>query len=166
MQQRLAELTGVSAVQRAPVPPPRRIPRAAATSAPKRSLVRGVISLLLQQPSLALSLAPPYRFIALRQPGVVLLVELMTLIHTRPEITTGALLEAFAEHKDANALQKLAAITLPGESAQWRVEFQDAIAQLERQTLQQRIAELRERQPGLDETEKTELRELLRALRG
>jgi len=164
MQQRLAELTGVSTTQRAPTPPPRRISRATATPAPKRSLVRSVISLLLQKPSLGLSVQPPYRFIALRQPGVALLVELLALIHTRPDITTGALLEAFAEHKDAQALQTLAAVSLPGESAQWQMEFQDAIAQLNRQTLQQRITELRERQSDLDTAEKSELRELLQAL--
>jgi len=166
MQQRLAELTGVSSAQRPSAPPPRRVPRTAVSPAPKRSLVRGVISLLLQKPSLALSLAPPYRFIALRQPGVALLAELLTLIHTRPDITTGAVLDALAEHQDAPALQKLAALNLPGEAAQWQIEFQDAIAQLERQTLQQRITELRERQPELDAAQKGELRELLQALRG
>jgi len=163
MQQRLAQLSGLSA-QRLPAPPPRRVPRVSAAPAPKRSLVRSVISLLLQQPSLALEAPPPYRFAALRQPGVALLVELMELIHTRPEISTGILLEAFAGHKNVEALQTLAAITLPGERAQWQMEFRDAIAQLERQTLHQRISELRERQASLDADEKTELRELLHAI--
>ena len=51
--------------------------------------------------------------------------------------------------------------------AHWREEFQDAIAQLDRQTLQQRVDELQEKQrgPGLDEADKTELRELLQARR-
>jgi len=163
MQQRLAELSGLSA-QRPPVPPPWRVSRSVRTPAPKRSLVRGAIALLLQDPSLALRVAPPYRFAALRQPGTALLIELLDLIHTRPDIRTGALLDAFAEHPDAPALRKLAAMSLPGESAQWQAEFQDAIVQLNRQTLHQRIAELRERQADLDADEKAQLRELLQAI--
>jgi len=164
MQQRLAELTRLSAA-RAPAPPPRQVLRNARAPAPKRSLVRSAISLLLQQPSLALSLQPPYRFVSLRQPGIALLTELMALIHTRPDITTGALLDAFAEREEAPALQALAVMEWPEEAIQWQVEFQDAIAQLNHQTLHQRIAELRERQTELDAAEKAELRDLLQAIR-
>jgi len=165
MQQRLAELTGLS-TQHTPPPPPRRILRPPATPAPKRSLVRSAIALLLQQPALALSLKPPYLFAKLRQPGITLLLELIEFIHTRPDIRTGALLEAFASHDQSQALQKLAVTLLPGEAAQWQIEFLDAIAQLNRQTLQQRIDELRIRQSALEASEKSELRELLLALRG
>jgi len=165
MQQRLAELTGLSA-QRSPAPPPRKVSRARPTPAPKRSLVRSAIALLLQQPSLALALEPPYPFASLRQPGITLLIELIELVHTRPDIRTGALLEAFADRDETPALQKLAVTLLPGEAAQWQAEFLDAITQLNRQTLQQRIIELRERQPALGAAEKTELRDLLQALRG
>ena len=51
---------------------------------------------------------------------------------------------------------------LPGEAATWQQELFDALAQLARQTRQQRIEELMG-QGALDETEKDELRELLRA---
>ena len=168
MQQRLTELTGVGsrpapAESRTPVRRQGNQPLAP----PKRSLVRGAISLLLQQPSLALDLAPPYRFVALRQPGIDLLTELIALVSVRPDITTGALLEHFADREEGAALQKLATQSLPGDVAHWRAEFQDAIAQLDRQTLQQRIDELQEKQrgPGLDEADKAELRELLQARR-
>ncbi len=168
MQQRLTELTGVGA---RPPPAETRAPIRGRGSQPlappKRSLVRSAISLLLQQPSLALDLAPPYRFVALRQPGIELLTELIALVSMRPDITTGALLEHFADREDGAALQKLATQSLPGDVAHWREEFQDAIAQLDRQTLQQRVDELQEKQrgPGLDEADKTELRELLQARR-
>jgi len=165
MQQRLAQLTGTAATQPPPAPAPRRSARTSTAPARKRSLVRSAIALLLQQPSLALSLSPPYRFVSLRQPGIALLTELIALIHTRPEITTGALLDAFSERNEAPALQQLAIMELPGEAVQWQVEFHDAIAQLNRQTLQQRITELRERQAELDTEEKAELRELLQAIR-
>ena len=167
MQQRLAEITGLGVRQPAPASAPVRSRGSQPLAPPRRSLVRSAIALLLQQPSLALDLAPPYRFVGLRQPGIELLTELIAVVSMRPDITTGALLEHFADREDGAALQKLASQTLPGDGTTWREEFQDAIAQLDRQTLQQRIDELQEKQrsPGLDEADKAELRELLQARR-
>ena len=168
MQQRLTEITGLGARQpsteaRAPI----RRQGSQPLAPPKRSLVRSAISLLLQQPSLALDLAPPYRFVALRQPGIELLTELIALVSVRPDITTGALLEHFEDREEGAALHKLATQSLPGDAAHWRDEFRDAIAQLDRQTLQQRIDELQDKQrgPGLDDADKAELRELLQSMR-
>jgi DNA primase len=166
MRQRLTELTGVGA--RASTPqthvPTQRTHAARGTPAPKRSLVRGAIALLLQQPALALVLEPPYTFAALRQPGVELLSELITLVRERPDISTGAILEHFGEREEAAALQKLASQSLPGEEAAWRDEFLDAVAQLEKQTLQQRIDELQERirESGLASLSRDEKAEILR----
>lgn len=167
MQQRLTELTGVGArpsVAEASAPIRRHGSQPLAP--PRRSLVRSAIALLLQQPSLALDLPPPYRFVALRQPGIDLLTELIALVSVRPEITTGALLEHFEGREEGAALQKLASQSLPGDEGSWREEFHDAIAQLDRQTLQQRVDELQAKLgTGLDEAEKAELRELLQARR-
>src|SRR5690606_8914685 len=62
MQQRLGELTGLGVRQATPEPaqPIRRNGRQP-LAPPKRSLVRSAIMLLMQQPSLALELQPPYR---------------------------------------------------------------------------------------------------------
>src|SRR3546814_16568348 len=78
---------------------------------------------------------------------------------------TGALLQHFAEREEAAALKKLASQTLPGDEARWRDELFDTIAQLDRQVLQQRVAELqaKQRESGLDDADKTELPELLQA---
>ena len=121
---------------------------------------------MLQRPSLGLQLERPYGFAALRLPGMPLLLELLDLVHQRPEISTGALLEHFAGHEQADALRKLAAQALPGDEASWAHELHDAAAQMEKQTLQQRIDELQQKQrsQGLDETDKYELRMLLQAL--
>ncbi|HET7656086.1 MAG TPA: toprim domain-containing protein, partial [Luteimonas sp.] len=166
MKQRLTELTGLGARASAPethVPAQRARAGGRGAPAPKRSLVRGAIALLLQQPQLALDLEPPYTFAALRQPGVALLAELVALVRERPDIRTGGLLEHFGEREEGAALQKLAMHTIPGEEAAWRTEFLDAMAQLERQTLQQRIDELQAKraETGLDERDKEELRALL-----
>ena len=167
MRQRLGELTGVSVQSVAPqASKPRAVSRAPAAHH-KRSLVRSAIALLLQQPSLAAALEPPYRFRELRHPGVDLLIELLALVHARPDISTGALLQHFAERDELPALQKLASQTLPGTEATWRMELLDAVVQLEKQTVQQRIDELN-RQSDLNDADKYELRALLqtRAVRG
>ncbi len=165
MRQRLGEITGVGAPQSQALPEKPKPVSRAPVSTQKRSLVRGAISVLLQQPSLGLSLVPPYGFRDLKQPGVELLVELLSLVHARPEISTGALLQHFAEREELVALQKLASHALPGNETIWRMELHDAVAQLERQTVEQRIEELqaKNRDGGLDEADKYELRALLQA---
>jgi DNA primase len=167
MRQRLTELTGVGA--RAATPethvPAQRARSAPPTQAPKQSLVRSAIIHLLHQPALALALEPPYRFAELRQPGIDLLAELISIVRSRPDITTGALLEHFDGREEANALQKLAVHVLPGEAEQWKAVFLGAMDQLEKQTLQQRIDELQEKVrsggfSALSTDEKSELLQL------
>lgn len=173
MRQRLTELTGVGARSSAPethVPAGRAPANRLPANAPRRSLVRSAISLLLQQPGLGLEVESTAGFAALRQPGVGLLLELIDLVRTRPDINTGALLEHFAGREEEPALQKLAAATLPGDVAAWRVEFVDALSQLSRQTRQQRVEELnlRMREGGmgaLSDDEKMEWRELQASVR-
>ncbi len=137
----------------------RVLPRAVA----KRSLVRGVIALLLAQPGLAEQVAPPYPFAALNKPGVDLLIELLELARARPGISTASLLEHFAERPEAAALHKLALVEFPADSDKLREEFADALIQLARQTVAARISELtgRQSETGLSDAEKAELRELL-----
>ena len=163
MRQRLTELTGVGARTAPQTQTSSQRPRMQVAPTQKRSLVRSAIALLLQQPSLALALQPPYTFSALRQPGISLLTELVTLVHERPDITTGGVLEHFAEREDVAALQKLASHNMPGEAALWQDEFADAMAQLEKQTLHQRIDELqaKQREVGFDDDDKAEMRALL-----
>ncbi|MEZ5463961.1 MAG: DNA primase [Lysobacteraceae bacterium] len=167
MQQRLGELSGVSASvtnAAAAVTPSRNKPsNPRRGQAPKRSLVRSVVALLLQQPSLATDIATPYAFAKLDLPGVPLLVEILELLAARPGLTTGAVLEHFATRDEGAALNKLAVLELPGDEDMWREELGDAIRHLEQQTLTQRLDELRAAQAAgqLDEAMKTELRDLL-----
>ncbi|WP_296281348.1 DNA primase [Pseudoxanthomonas sp.] len=171
MRQRLTEITGVgvgpgSAGTPVAAPPPtsrRAVPTQAGHTKP--SLVRSIIVRLLHKPALALSIESTHGFSALRLAGMDLLLELIDLVHARPDITTGVLLEHFAERDEAAALQKLAMQDLPGDEDSWRQELLDAAVQLEKQMLQQRLEELqaKQRSQGLDETDKYELRTLLQA---
>jgi DNA primase len=167
MRQRLGEITGVGVRQQPALPEKPKGASRLPAQAQKRSLVRGAISVLLQQPSLALALEPPYGFKDLKQPGVELLVELLSLVHARPEITTGALLQHFAEREESSALQKLASQVLPGSGASWRQELIDAAEQLEDQAIQQRLTELQAKMGAgpLDVADKYELMTLLQAQR-
>jgi DNA primase len=166
MKQQLGVLTGLggNSAQRA-----QQGPRAASgrpvTPVAKRSLVRGAIAVLLQQPTLALTLGGKHHFQGLRLPGVELLLELLGLVEQRPDISTGALLEHFDGREEQASLHTLAAQTLAGDEAMWTVELHDAVGQLEKQLLFQRIDDLnaKQRQQGLDDTDKYEMRELLKA---
>jgi DNA primase len=161
MQQRLNQITGlqgpnneISAASLFQKVPSRNAP------APKRSLVRTAIALLLQQPSLALHIEPPHLFAILKQPGIPLLCELIALIRERPDINTGLIVESYAEREEQASLQKLAAQEFPGNPEHWQTEFNDALQQLDKQTRMQRIEELNAKS-GRTVIESNELRELL-----
>jgi DNA primase len=160
MTDRLVSLTGVTGAV------PTEAPKSSASGgiSPKRSLVRAVITLLLNQPVLGREAEPPFAFADLEMPGIGLMVALLETIHARPDINTALLLETFEAHADYPALQKLALTDMPGDEAIWRQEFLDAIAQLNRQARQQRLSVLRQRmaQSGLSLQETEELRDLLK----
>ncbi len=134
-----------------------------ATRPPQRSLVRTAVALLVQRPALAVDIEPPWTFAELRQPGVPLLVELIRLCRDRPHLSTGALLEHFANREEAPSLNKLATMELLVDEQHAQDDFLGAIRQLDVQTSQQRIDDLIARQVegGLSADERNELRELL-----
>ena len=161
MAERLQSITGVGTAPGSEIAKPAPV---RAGISPKRSLVRAVITLLLQQPVLAKEITAPFEFSNLPLPGMGLLMALLETLQARPEINTATLLELFADHEDAGALQKLAIADMPGDETLWRQEFLDAIAQLQKQARQQRTTELRQRmaQSGLSAEETDELRQLLK----
>ncbi len=167
MRQRLDELTGMRTDH--PVqsrPPQAQVQRRHGPPSERRpSLVRTAITHLLQNPQFAEELVPPYPFAGLQQPGIDLFSELVLLLRDRPGLNTGGLLEHFAERREAESLQRLALIDLPGKEAARRTEFFDAIAQLNRQVLQQRLEELQQkhREGELTANENQELLSLLRS---
>jgi DNA primase len=160
MQQRLTEITGVGQRSAAPAPAPATpsMRGRSGTPAPKRSLVRTAISLLLQKPALAAAIEPPYLFGILRQPGVELLMELIRLARERPGISTGGVLEHFEGREEAVALGKLALASEPGSDAELAQVFLGAIHQLNDQTKLQRRDELNEKdqREGLSADEQRE----------
>jgi DNA primase len=131
----------------------------------QRSLVRSAITLLLAQPALADEVEPPYPFLRLDRPGVDLLAELIDVARARPGINPAVLVEHFLDRPEYPSLQKLMQAEVIGEAEMQRVEFLDALAQMQRQVTMQRREYLiaRSREGVLDDTEKAELRVLLAA---
>jgi DNA primase len=159
----LGELDRIANVRiRVDAPAPPEQTRGAAKPPQERTLVRMAVALLIQNPGFAAAIEPPYLFSDLRQPGISLLVELIDVCRQRPEISTALILELFAQRDEARALQKLAVMELPGSEHEWRIEFLDALARLDRQMQIQRRDELDAKGlSNLTQSEKAELRSLL-----
>jgi DNA primase len=158
----LGELDRIASVKIRIDAPPADAPRKPAHPQ-ERTLVRTAVALLLQNPGFAAAIEPPHLFSTLRQPGVPLIMELIALARARPEISTAAILEHYVEREELRALQKLAMMEFPGGETEWKAEFLDALGQLDKQTVQQRIDDLmqKQREGSLGNTEKDELRSLL-----
>ncbi|MDN5923405.1 MAG: DNA primase, partial [Xanthomonadales bacterium] len=94
-----------------------------------------------------------------------LLIELLDVARQREDMSTAMLLHHFAGREQADALAALAITPLQISGDATHTEFVDALRQLQRQTLVQRIDHLIETQAsrGLDNAEKAQLRELLAA---
>src|SRR6185437_4571004 len=159
-----AELERRTGVQAAPAAKAMQARRPTApANAPKRTLVRSAIAMLLANPALAQEVTLPHAFAGLDKPGIPLLVELLDFLQERPGINTALLLEHFAGREESGALQKLALTEFPGEPEALRAEFVDALHKLAEQTTQQRLDALIRKQSEavLDDSEKSELRALL-----
>ena len=158
----LEKRTGVRGETSRPMPAPRR-DAASPGGAPRRTLVRSAIAMLLANPALAQDVTLPYAFAELDKPGIPLLTELLDFLQERPGVNTALLLEHFAGREESAALQKLALTEFPGEPEALRAEFVDALRKLGEQTTQQRLDALirKQSEASLDDAEKTELRTLL-----
>ncbi len=164
MGQELQRRTGARALDAEPDVPAQRQAQGRPANV-QRSLVRSAITLLLAQPALADEVEPPYAFLRLDRPGVGLLAELVDVARARPGINPAVLVEHFLDRPEYASLQKLMAAEVIGEADMQRVEFLDALAQMQRQAITQRREYLiaRSREGVLDDTEKAELRVLLAA---
>lgn len=133
-------------------------------SAPKLrtpSSVRLAITLLIQEPQLANDVTDALPTFDI--PGAALFIELLENIKRHALPNTGALLEYWREHKEANLLKKLAQSEhmIPAEGI--KNEFLGAVEQLKKQAHNQQINQLLEKagQGNLSAEEKQLLHELI-----
>lgn len=126
------------------------------------SPVRRAIALLVNNPAFAKAdnLANGWQYLDL--PGIPLLRELLELLRTQPNITTGALLERWRDRSEGKHLKKLinSGSELPDEGQEQ--EFRDTLAHLSSQSgqLEWEALVTKAAKQGLDEHEKRRLSEL------
>ena len=129
----------------------------------KLSPVRTVITLLLEQPNLALLATEPSRLKGLEEPGIALLVELLELIHKHPNISCGAILEHWRGKPEAKHLNKLASAPSAIPVDGYEHEFCDSLRLLDKQRVERSYNKLlRKGETGsLSPEEKQQLTQLL-----
>jgi DNA primase len=145
----------------------RPMPRRPGTQPARKAVMtpmRKAVAFLLDKPSLGLAAGETPWLEHLKDPGAPILSMLLDSIQKAPPANTGALLERFRDHREFKALTRLAAWASQWPDEVAEQEFVDALAALEKQTLQQRTEELmalaRTRQ--LTPEEKAELKNLLK----
>lgn len=137
------------------------------------SLVRRAVHLLVHDPGLLARVGDceevSTRIGELDLRGIPLLVALLDLLVMRPELSTGAVLEHFCEHELGQHLSRLAATpppvleTVRSEKGNGLdVEFRGILAKLEAAVTERRYDALANKEGPLTDTEKAELRLLLK----
>jgi DNA primase len=128
-----------------------------------RSPVRTAIRLLLEQPALGRGLQTPAGLEELELPGVSLLMELLELTRGSPHLSTGGILEHWRGRPEEQHLARLAASKVDIAEEGYEPEFRGAVQRLVEQRNSQRVEILlsMERQSGLSDAEKTELKQLV-----
>lgn len=133
----------------------------------KRTPMREVIALLLQNPNYA-ELVPDLSPVkALPIPGLSLLVEVLDNCSQRPNIRTGQLLEHWRNHKNEALLSRLASWDIPVVDDNLEELFIDSLDKILAQCVEKQIETLlaKERSVGLSAEEKRELLALMSDLK-
>ncbi len=127
------------------------------------SPVSFIIALLLQRPDLSILAHDAELDLDTEVPGLPLLIELLELLRKNPTLQTGALLEHWRDQEESRHLLKLARWQFPLAEEHMKSEFQGALKQLKTKLNEQITEQLlqKERETGLDATEKVQLRHLL-----
>ena len=99
----------------------------------------------------------------LELPGIPLLLSILDILATRPELNTAAILENFRDSEHLVHLEKLSAWRHPALEQDVEAEFQDALLWISKTAAKQRTEQLlhKQRLSGLTPAEKQELTNLL-----
>lgn len=129
----------------------------------KRTPMREVIALLLQNPSYALRVPDLSGVQALPIPGLSLLVEVLDNCRNYPHITTGQLLEHWRDSKNESLISRLASWEIHVNEENQEELFLDSLDKILAQCIEKQIENLqaKERSSGLSADEKRELLALM-----
>lgn len=157
-----AQLAGEKRPKRVQSPKRRVLGKPASRVVP--SLMRRIISLLLHNPSLSRPEIDRARLATLALPGIPLLIEMLDVLATCPNITTGGLIEQFRDKESGRHLAQLASEEPPLLVDGLDRELSDAFEKLWRLSDEQRYEYLirKSTESSLTEEEKKEFSLLLR----
>jgi DNA primase len=124
--------------------------------------VRRAIALLVSNPGFANSAPLPGGWEDLALPGIPVLRELLELLRSEPNLTTGVLLERWRDREEGKYLNQLAARMLPLQEEGQLREFHHTLKSIERQALMTEWDDLvtKAAAEGLDPEEKQRLVQL------
>ncbi|MBD0788811.1 DNA primase [Vibrio sp. Y2-5] len=133
----------------------------------KRTPMRDVIALLLQNPSYADMVPDLSTTQGLDIPGLKLLTEVLEKCRHQPHIKTGQLLEHWRNTKNEALLSRLASWDIPVVEDNQNELFFDSLDKIIAQCVEKQIEQLlaKSRSIGLSSDEKRELQELMRDLK-
>ncbi|MEZ9566137.1 DNA primase [Vibrio artabrorum] len=133
----------------------------------KRTPMREVIALLIQNPSYADMIPDLSSIKGLPLPGLSLFVEVLDICRVNPHISTGQLLEHWRENKHEALLSRLASWEIPLDEDNQEDIFLDSLDNILAQCVEKQIENLqaKARSVGLSAEEKRELLALMRDLK-
>ncbi|MBT3504211.1 MAG: DNA primase [Piscirickettsiaceae bacterium] len=102
------------------------------------SPIRMAITILIQHPELHASVGEFDKIMALPDPGVTVLAQLLETLHQHPHLNTAALLERARDTEHGEHLKKLAIQTLKLSSEELQHELVGVVKQLQQQALKLR----------------------------
>ena len=129
----------------------------------KRTPMREVIALLIQNPSYAQMVPDLSSVRELTVPGLSLFVEVLEYCHAHPNVTTGQLIEHWRNSSHEALLSRLAGWEIPVEDDNEQDIFLDSLDKILAQCVEKQIENLqaKERSVGLSTEERRELLALM-----
>jgi DNA primase len=153
MVERLAELAHTTAerltghLEPRPASPARTLkPPTQHARTDKKSAVRQAVEILLHQPSLASDLQRPAFLEQCDLPGVPLLLELLDLLGSQPELNTAAVLEHWRDREESRYLSRLASWVPELENPDLLHDLQGLVRDIQRQHIEKRLEFLNQEQ--------------------
>ncbi|CAM2980376.1 DNA primase [Vibrio ordalii] len=133
----------------------------------KRTPMREVIALLIQNPSYAEMVPDISSVQSLPIPGLSLLIEVLENCQAYPNITTGQLLEHWRGNKNEPLLSRLASWEIPLVEDNQEELFLDSLDKILAQCIEKQIENLqaKERSVGLSAEQRRELQDLMKDLK-
>ena len=126
----------------------------------KHNLIGKTLSLLLNQPEVALGVDNLEHLQSLELAGMDVLCQIIEIINISPDLTTSAIIERFREKVYYDRLCELASSNIDLEDDAVKTEFTDAINRLHLMAIDQETGIITSRSTKLSEEDKIKLRSL------